>query len=83
MTARRIWLDEAETPFAEVRAECERIGVADRNFTTHMKAMSDPGLTVVGSGHKQRIKVRQNYISAFGDFLDRAIGPVDESAATP
>lgn len=81
LTARHVYLDEVETPFAEVRAECERIGVADRNFTTHMKAMDDPGLTVVGSGHKQRIKVRKNYVSDFGDFLDRTIGP-SESAAT-
>jgi hypothetical protein len=81
LTARHVFLAEAATPFAEVRAECDRIGVADRNFTTHMKAMDAPGLTVVGSGHKQRIKVRKNYISAFGDFLDSTIGPVVESAA--
>ncbi len=82
LTARHVFLDEAETPFADVRAECERIGVADGNFTTYMKAMDDPGLTIVGSGHKQRIKVRKNYIAAFGDFLDNIIGPVENAAAS-
>jgi hypothetical protein len=82
LTARRLWLDESETAMAEVRTECERYGVLDGNFAKHMKNMDDPGLTQIGSGHGLKVKVRKNYISDFGDFLTKAIGP-DESAATP
>ena len=82
LTARHVFLGETATLFSEVRRDCERIGVADGNFATYMKAMDDPGLTVTGSGHKQKVKVRKNYVSDFGDFLDRAIGPAESNAAS-
>jgi hypothetical protein len=74
LTARHVWLDETETPLAEVRAECERYGVYDGNFAATMKGIDDPGLTRIGSGRSQKAKVRKNYVSSFGDFLNQALG---------
>lgn len=74
LTARHVWLDEAETPFGEVRAECERYGVYDGNFAAYMKGIDDAGLTRTGSGQSLKAKVRKNYISGFGDFLNQTLG---------
>jgi hypothetical protein len=74
LTARHVWLDEGETPFAEVRAECERYGVYDFNFSAHMKSIEDPGLTRTGSGRSQKAKVRKNYVSGLGEFLNQTLG---------
>jgi hypothetical protein len=82
LTARHLWLDEAETPIAEVRNECERYGVLDGNFAKYMKGMDDPGLTQIGSGHSLKVKVRKNYISDFGGFLNQSIGADDSVAST-
>jgi len=46
LTARHVWLEESELALAEVRAECDRYGVADANFAAHMKSMDAPGLTL-------------------------------------
>jgi hypothetical protein len=73
LTARHVWLGETETPLSEVRAECERYGVYDRNFATHVKSIDVPGLTRTGSGQSQKVKVRKNYVSGFGEFLNQTL----------
>jgi hypothetical protein len=73
LTARHVWLGETETPLAEVRAECERYGVMDGNFAKHMKDMDEPGLTLTGSGRSAKARVRKNYVSGLGEFLDKSL----------
>ncbi|UNB54849.1 hypothetical protein [Mycolicibacterium sp. YH-1] len=79
LTARAVVLEETETKLSEVRSECERYGVLDRNFSANVKSIDDAGITLTGSGHNQKAKVRKNYISDFGTFLNQALGAADAS----
>jgi len=81
LTARFVWLGETEVALAEVRPECDRFGVLDRNFAGNVKSLNGAGITISGSSRAQKAKVRQSYIDGFAKFLNDTLGE-DSGTAT-
>jgi hypothetical protein len=69
LTARYVWLAETEVALSEVRSEADRFGVYDGNFARHMQSLNGNGITISGSGQRQKAKVRQSYVDGFAQFL--------------
>jgi hypothetical protein len=69
LTARYVWLAESEVALSEVRSEADRFGKYDGNFARHMQSLNGTGITISGSGQRQKAKVRQSYVDGFAQFL--------------